>query len=221
MTVLIAAAGAVAGVWLAGIPDVSRRMIPFSGLLLVSLSVFLILPELAERFGLAMGTAFLLAGGLFILVIDRFVVPICPACSHTHDHATCHTRLHGFENPLIAAALLHGLFDGWTLEAAGGSEAFRVLLLGVVIHKIPEALAYGAMLSAAFASRRKAYVWAVVLQLAMLAGVYLHRWLGSGVDGRLLGLMLALGGGMFLYLGGHAVHAEWRRRGAAAAHKHA
>lgn len=212
--------GAAAGVWLSGLPEVSRRVIPFSGLLLVTLSLFWILPELAERFGIAAGAAFLLAGGLLVFVIDRFIVPICPACSHTHDHSSCHTRLHGFENPLIAAALLHGVFDGWTLEAAGHSEAFRVLLFGVLIHKIPEALAYGAMLSAAFASRTKAYTWAVLLQASMLSGVFLYRWTNAGVDERVLGLLLALGGGMFLYLGGHAIHAEWRRR-LAAAHKHA
>lgn len=209
---ILAAAGAVAGVWLSGIPEIARKVIPFSGLLLVTLSIVWILPELAARFGAGTGVLFLGAGAFAVFVVDRFVVPVCPACAHNHDHEACKTRLHGFENPLIIAALLHGIFDGWALAASSASEAARALLAGVLIHKAPEALAYGVMLNAAFASRKKAYIWAVLLQFSMLAGVWLYRGTNAGVDERVLGIMLATGGGMFLYLGSHAIHAEWKRR---------
>jgi len=41
----------------------------------------------------------------------------------------------------------------------------------------------------------------------------------SGLVQTVLALLLAFGGGTFLYLGYHAVHAEWKRR--TAGHKHA
>jgi hypothetical protein len=51
-------------------------------------------------------------------------------------------------------------------------------------------------------------------------GVWLYKTTNAALDERVLGLAVALGGGMFLYLGSHAVHAEWKRR-TSSAHKHA
>ena len=60
----------------------------------------------------------MLAGFALLAVIDRFVYPVCPTCSHTHDHDHCAMRLHGFAPPLIIATLIHSFFDGWALAAA-------------------------------------------------------------------------------------------------------
>lgn len=206
-------AGAVAGVFTSGVPDVSRRVVPLSGAVLLLISLLLVLPELVESFGWQTGPALMLAGVAAIWAIDRFVYPVCPACSHNHDHDACSTRLHGFATPLIVAALLHSLFDGWVLVAGHEREAVGgAIAAGVLIHKIPESFAYGVILRAASRSRGTALAWALGAQAATPIGAVLAALLAPALGSAWIGVLLALGGGMFVYLGFHAVHGEWKRR---------
>jgi len=214
---LAAFVGAVAGVWFTSLPDVSRRMIPFSGAVLAAIAIFWILPELAETFGWTAGSMLMLAGVGLIAAVDRFVYPVCPACSHTHDHDHCSTRLHGFASPLIIAALLHSLFDGWTFATGYANTTSRALSFGVAIHKIPEGIALGVILRAALKRRDQALMWVAIIQLATIMGGALEISAAPLLGRRWIAALLALGGGMLLYLGGHAMHAEWKRR---TAHRH-
>jgi zinc transporter ZupT len=211
----LAVAAAAVGVWLTGLPEVSRKVVPVSGAILLLLSLFWVMPELGETFGWPLGPALMLAGFTIIWIIDRHFYPVCPACSHTHDHDACSTRLHGFATPLIGAAMIHSSFDGWAL-AAGYLEAatrFGVAIsLGVIVHKLPESLAYGVILRAALRSRTQALTWAIAAQLATVAGALIALASASFISTYTMGLLLALGGGTFLYLGFHAVHGEWKRR---------
>jgi zinc transporter ZupT len=210
----LAMSAAAAGVYMSSISDVSRRVIPLSGAVLLLLSLLLVLPELVETFGWPVGPALMLAGVAAIWAIDRFVHPVCPACSHTHDHDACATRLHGFGTPLIIAATLHSVFDGWILIAgqAGSADSVSPLAAGVLLHKIPESLAYGVILRAAVRSRAVALGWAFGAQLGTVAGALLALWFAPVLGSTWIGVLLALGGGMFIYLGFHAVHGEWKRR---------
>lgn len=211
-------ASAAAGVSVIGIPDVARRVVPFSGAVLILISLFWVLPELASIFGWPGGAALLLCGSGFIYIIDRHIYPVCPACSHTHHHDDCTTRLHGFAGPLITAAFLHSMFDGWALAAgmnAEGELLARAVAVGVALHRLAEGLAFGVILRAALKSRARAYVFAVVTQSAMLAGGFLQITTADQLGSYWIAALLALGGGMFLYLGFHAVHGEWKRRAAA------
>jgi zinc transporter ZupT len=209
---LAAFVGAVAGVWLTGLPDVSRRMIPFSGAVLAAIALFWILPELAATFGWAGGSVLMLLGVGVIAGIDRFVYPVCPACSHTHDHSHCSTRLHGFASPLIIAALLHSLFDGWAFATGYSDTASHALSFGVAIHKIPEGIALGVILRAALKGRAQAIAWAAVIQMVTVLGGALQLTAAPWLGRQWIAVLLAVGGGMLLYLGGHAMHGEWKRR---------
>jgi zinc transporter ZupT len=219
-TILILSSGAAVaaagvGVWLTGLPEISRKVVPVSGAVLLVLSLFWIMPELGETFGWPLGPALMFAGFTVIWIIDRYFYPVCPACSHTHDHDACSTRLHGFATPLIAAAMVHSIFDGWALAAGYAETATRVgaaISAGVLIHKLPESLAYGVILRAALRSRSQAVTWAIVAQLMTIAGALIGLASASLISAYTMGLLLALGGGTFLYLGFHAVHGEWKRR---------
>ena len=111
-------------------------MVPFSGAMLLLVSFAWVLPELAENLGWLSGLALMLAGFAILWLIDKNLYPVCPSCSHTHDHDSCVTRLHGFAGPLVAATAVHSMFDGWALAAAytAGQQG---IWAGVVIHKIP------------------------------------------------------------------------------------
>jgi zinc transporter ZupT len=211
-TAIGAASGALGVFSLAGS---TRRIVPLSGALLAAIALFAVYPELAETRGWFAGAA-LLAGGVGLLwAFGRFVYPVCPSCSHTHDHDHCARALHGFALPLAAAASLHAFLDGVGLSASqqepmGGLAA--AVVVGVTLHKIPEGIALGVMLREALRSRGAALGWCVLAEAATLAGALLESALTARFGLAWVSYPLALAGGSFLYLGFHALHGEWRRR---------
>lgn len=213
---LLAAGGIAGGVWLTGVPALSRRLVPFSGGLLIGIALFWVLPEMAEFFSWPGAMAWIAAGFLMLWLIDRFIYPVCPACSHTHDHDQCSTRLHGFATPLLLAAGLHSFLDGWTL-AVGQQGQDRLLgttfVIGIALHKIPEGLALGVIVRAALASRGRAVMGAVAAESATLVGAGVELLLAPYLGSQWVNGLLALAAGTFLYLGFHAVHGEFKRRG--------
>ena len=216
---LFALAATFAGVALSGIPDFSRRMLPFSGAMLLLISFVWVLPELAGDLGWVTGLSFMLIGFVILWLIDKHVYPVCPSCSHTHDHDSCVTRLHGFAGPLLIATAIHSLFDGWALAAAHAAGR-QGIWAGVLIHKIPECVVFGIILQAAMKSRRNALIAATLAQAATLLGALLEHELAPHIGPYWILVLLAIAGGTFLYLGFHAVHGEWKRRTAATLHSH-
>jgi zinc transporter ZupT len=121
------------------------------------------------------------------------------------------TTLHGFATPLLAAAALHSALDGWS---AGLGGAF---VWGLAFHKIPEGIALGVIARASLESRRAALLWCALAESSTLAGAGLERVLAPHMNATHFHALLAIAGGSFLFLGGHAVHDEFRRSGPAPA----
>lgn len=195
---------------------------PFGGGVLLGVTVFWMVPELAEYFGWASALGWLAGGFLLLGVVDRLVYPVCPSCSPAHDHDHCDTDLHGFAAPLLVAAALHSAVDGWSVAAAHDPANFTTgigaaLAAGIGFHKLPEGLALGVITRAAMASRISALTWCAAAESATLAGAALETVLAPYFGPFGLHALLALAGGSFLYLAGHAVHGELRRSGAAPA----
>jgi len=212
--------GAAAGIRLAGVPSISQRILPFSGGLLVGIALFWILPEIAERFGWLDACSGVAAGFAGLWLIDRYLYPVCPTCSHTHDHDACSNRLHGFAAPLLIAAGLHSLFDGWSLSASQqkGFESLKVpFLVGIGVHKLPEGLALGALLAAALGSAWTAWWGAAAAQSMMIGGAFLAILLAPHLGVTWTVAFLSIAAGAFVYLGYHAVDGAYRRRGIATA----
>lgn len=212
----IGVASAVLGLRLTAAPQAARKVVPFSGGLLMGIAAFGVLPELAGEKNWMGALALLAAGFLLLWAVGRYVYQVCPSCSHTHEHELCASALHGFAPPLVVAASLHSFLDGIGLAASQHELANglgMVVVLGIGVHKIPEGIALGVMLRAALPSRFAALAWCVVAQAATLAGAALESMAGQWVGAGWVTYALALAGGSFLYLGFHAVHGEWRRRG--------
>jgi len=212
----VAVLAAVCGAVLESVRGWSRRMLPFGGGVLIGVALVWILPEMAEYFGWPGALGWTLAGLALLAVIDRFVYPVCPACSADHQHAECSTRLHGFAAPLLIAAGLHSALDGWTAAAANASPIFtRAFLIGIGFHKLPEGLALGVIARAAMRSRSSAIVWCALAEAMTLGGGGIQIAVAPYLHPSSLYAVLAIAGGCFLYLGGHAVHGEFQRSGPA------
>ncbi len=181
----------------------------------MGVALFWLLPEMAEALGWFAAVAWMGGAALALWLLDRYVYPVCPACAPAHDHAHCETRLHGFALPLLAAAALHSALDGWTVMAGQDHPSLGpALIFGIAAHKVPEGLALGVIARAALSSRFAALGWCVTAQAATLAGAGLEVVFAPYLGMAGLYALLAIAGGSFLYLGGHAVHSELRRSGA-------
>jgi zinc transporter ZupT len=209
--------GAVVGVWLTGLRRKARVVVPFSAGVLLGVAVFGLLPELAVESGWAVSGALFLAGYGLLYVVNRYAYPVCPTCSHDHDHNACSTELHGFAGPLIVAAALHSFLDGWsvaTVQSAAPLGLRVAVPLAVALHKLPEGIALGGILSAAVKHRGAAMLWCVVAEGTTLAGGGLGLALASHLGTGWTMYPLGITAGWLCYLGYHAVHEEWKRRGA-------
>lgn len=184
----------------------------------MGVALFWVLPEMAGIFNWRGAVLWILGGFVLLGVVDRFFYPVCPTCSTGHDHSGCSTRLHGFALPLLAAAALHAMMDGWSAAAADSDVRLSVgMLAGIAAHKLPEGLALGVIARAALKSRGAAFLWCALAESATLLGAVFESALAPSLGAVGLHAALALVGGSFLYLGGHAIHGELRRSGASPA----
>src|SRR5215472_3133596 len=172
LATLVGILGAVLGIWLTGLRQRARTVVPFSAGVLLGVAVFGLVPELASELGWRPTLLLFAAGYGVLLLVNRFVYRVCPTCAHDHDHSACSTELHGFAGPLIAAAAVHSFLDGWSIATVQLAVplGLRVAVpLAVALHKLPEGIALGGILRASVKSRRVALGWAVLAEGATLA----------------------------------------------------
>jgi zinc transporter ZupT len=195
----------------------TRVVIPFSAGVLLGVAVFGLVPVLAAELGW-LASGFLFAGGYSaLLLVNRYVHPVCPTCSHDHDHHECSTELHGFAAPLIAAAALHSFLDGWSIATVQLAVplGLRVAVpLAICLHKLPEGVAFGGILRASTRTRSEAMLWAAMAEGVTLVGGALGLLVGPRLGTSWITWPLGFAAGWIFYLGYHAVHEEWKSRGA-------
>lgn len=192
-------------------------MIPFAAGMLLGVALFGLLPELADDLGWVKTLLLSGAGYGLLVLLERCGYSVCPACSPSHGHDSCSSELHGFAAPLVAAAALHSLLDGWSVATSQWAPAAGLRLavpLAIALHKAPEGIALGGILRAAVKSRAAALACAALAEGATLAGGALGLWLAPHLGTVWISYPLAAAAGWLCYLGYHAVDEEWKRYGA-------
>jgi len=203
----LAVISAAVGVRLTALAHGTRKVIPLGGAVLIGIALCGILPELAGKVGWAAAAACLAAGFCAVWMVDRYVHPVCPSCSHSHDHAHCGVTLHGFAGPLITAAAIHSFLDGWGIAASqqeGSSGLLVAIVVGIGLHKVPEGLAFGAILRASLNSRISAFLWCAAAESITLLGGAAEFAIAPHLGTQWVAFPLTLVGGSFLFLGFHA-----------------
>lgn len=217
LAAVIGIAGAALGLWLTGLRQRVQTMVPFSAGVLLGVALFGLLPELAEQTGWIASVLLAAAGYALLIAINRFAYPVCPTCAHDHDHNSCATELHGFAGPLIAASALHAFLDGWSIATVQSTAplGLRVAVpLAVTLHKLPEGIALGGILRASMGRRAAAMGWCALAEGATLLGGVLGLAMAPHLGTQWILYPLGITAGWLFYLGYHAVHEEWKRRGA-------
>jgi hypothetical protein len=199
LAAVLAMACAVVGIAASG-GRRARILVPVSGGLLAAVALFALIPETAEEIGWPVA---LLAAGCgygLLEIFDRMGLPVCPSCSHSH----------GFSGPLVAATAIHAFVDGWGMMAirASAAQNAAAAILGVLLlHKIPEGLALGAILRMSAGKARTAVGLAILAESPTVLGGAVGLW---AAQAKWIDYPLALAGGAYLFLGVHAIRA-WVR----------
>ncbi len=212
----VGVAGAALGIWLTEARERARVVIPLTAGMLLGIALFGLLPELVEDAGWPVCIALFAAGYAALAIPARFGYSVCPSCSHDHDHGHCASELHGFAAPLLAGAALHSFFDGWSVGASQLAAPLGLRLaapLAIALHKAPEGIALGGMLCASMKSRGWALGAAALAEGTTIAGGAFGLWLAPQFGAKWIVYPLGVTGGWLCYLGYHAAHEEWKRRG--------
>ena len=177
-----------------------RWLAQAGGGLLALVALFGLLPELGHAMGWMPALALGAIGYGMLALLERFGVPVCPSCSHGD----------GFLSALIAAVAVHALVDGWSMFAVSVATPGPVsvaISTAVILHKVPEGLALGALVRPSTRTRAAAISLCAVAELPTVLGGVLGLW---AIPAAFVNYPLALAMGTFLFLGIHAVFAPRR-----------
>jgi zinc transporter ZupT len=203
---VLAWAGIAAGIYLSEPRRLSAHLAAAGGGLLFGISLFWIVPEMAETSGTGAAVALAFAVCGILAILDRLLL-------HTG-----HSPRHGILAPLFAATAIHSFVDGWSLRALATQPLANIAVpLGLALHKVPEGLALG------WVTRRSMdRSWRA---MTACAGVEALTVIGAAVEPRAnesgsaafgpwwTVTVLAIIAGSFLFLGLHAVLPNWKKGG--------
>lgn len=168
-----------------------RLLLSFSGAFLLAIVFMHMLPELYEEEGALIG-AWVFGGFLLQVVLEFF--------SHGIEHGHMHHHGHGALPWMTLASLcLHSFTEGMPFadERVAGDMPF---LLGVVLHKMPMAIALATVIQRAGGSNLAGWSMLVLFALAAPAGILTGHLAGEAMGGHFLRCMLGLAIGMLLHI---------------------
>lgn len=195
---LLAFAGILAGLFLGSSAKISDHLAAAAGGLLFGISLFLVIPEIAESSGWLAAVLLAVAACCALIGLDRLLI-------HTG-----HSPRHGVVGPLLAAAAIHSFLDGWSVRVFAAQPLADIAVpLGLALHKIPEGLALGWIARRSFSNLWKAAAIGGMVEATTLAGAFVEpRANQSGIAAFgpwWSAVVLAIVAGAFLFLGVHAL----------------
>lgn len=169
---------AAISVWLASGLNFQQCVLPWTAGVLLGVSVFWILPEIASARGWWLALGAVLSIAVVLALIDRYAYPICPFCVRNlraHGPAACKplsARAVRIGWPLLVVGCVHCFLDGWAIALAPdvGTWASVALSYGVIVHKLPESVAIGVVAARLTSNRMRALAVVGLIQLSLLGG---------------------------------------------------
>lgn len=156
-----------------------KSVLVFAGSFLFSITIVHILPELFEthkdQFHIGM---FILLGFFFQQILEYFTSGVEHGHMHVHNHGKKHSAWSGFS--LMIALCTHAFLEGTILahpDIIHGGHSQGTLLTGVVLHKIPAALALMTVLSCHYSAIKTQIALLLIFALASPLGVVTGHWI--------------------------------------------
>jgi len=170
-----------------------RLLLSFSGSFLLGVVFLHMLPELYASAGIGIGM-WVLVGFLLQVVLEFF--------SHGIEHGHMHVHAApGSVLPLVTllSLFVHSFTEGMPFAdpSVAGDPYF---LAGVLLHKMPMAIALAAVLQRSGADKLRSWSLLVIFALAAPLGIFVGNVAGEGLGAAFLDAMLALAIGMLLHI---------------------
>jgi len=150
-----------------------KTVLVFAGSFLFSITVVHILPELFETHKNQFHIGLYILGGFFFQqILEYFTSGVEHGHMHVHNHGKAHAPWSGIS--LMAALCVHAFLEGTILAHPGvihDGHSQGGLLTGVVLHKVPAALALMTVLSCHYEKRQTQLILLFIFALASPLGV--------------------------------------------------
>ena len=211
--------GSVLGIFATGMKRVHPKVAAVTSGIFCGVALVWMLPEMGQISGWPY--AGVAVGGCLglLFVVDRFVFPICPCCTHVHPHSSEGATSSRLLLPLAVGICLHNFLDGWSTQLASAT-AGRLgigLLMGNLVHKGPESVVFGLLLRSATGDWRKAAWLAALSSVFLVTGSVAQEYAASFHSAGLFMASLSFAAAGFLFIGVHLFRAECAQNGRRAA----
>lgn len=181
-----------------------KHVLVFAGSYLFSITLVHILPELFEAHDSSFGIGvFILAGFFFQQLLEYFTNGVEHGHMHIHHHGNDHSALSGVS--LMLALCTHAFLEGTILSNPISEHSHHnesTLLIGIVLHKLPAALALMTVLACQYKDKKTQYLLLFLFSIASPIGVLVGQQLitFSFIDSAGLLMVFAFVAGNFLHI---------------------
>jgi ZIP family zinc transporter/zinc and cadmium transporter len=189
---------------------IQEVLIALSAGFLLALAFFELIPASISILGAA-ASIYLLLGFALLHFFEHTLVGHLHFGEETHSEVMV-SKLTGFST--FFGLLIHAFFDGFSISAGMSHDFFLGVLvfLAVLLHKFPEGLTIASVMIASKQTRGTALLASGALGAATLLGVCTVFPL-STVDKPVVGIALALSGGISTYVGASDLIPEINKSG--------
>ena len=209
--------GAVLGIWMTGLRQRARAVVPFSAGILLGVALFGLVPELASEIGWAITILLFSAGYGVLLLVNRFAYPVCPdVLARPRPQCLCHgtARLRGAVDPGCDSAQFPGRLERRDGAVGGAAGTARGGAAGGGAAQTAGRDRAGRDSAGGGEIARGGVGVGVLAEGSTLAGGALGLLMGPRLGSEWITYPMGIAAGWLFYLGYHAVHEEWKRRGA-------
>ncbi|MFA7254143.1 MAG: ZIP family metal transporter [Patescibacteria group bacterium] len=189
---------ALGGLFAIKIKDKLHLVLGFSAGTVLGVALFDLIPEsfelAGENYGIQLAALFVALGFAFFMIIDRFF------SVHSHADLHCENPRHG--DRLGAAALIfHSFLDGLAIGLAFkvSPEVGWIVAIAILAHNFSDGINTVNMILKDHGNRKQAIKWLLLDAAAPITGVIVSQFITVGES--ILGLILAIFAGIFLYIG--------------------
>ncbi|WP_109832982.1 ZIP family metal transporter [Reichenbachiella versicolor] len=157
-----------------------KHLLVFAGSFLFSITVIHIFPELFEAKVPSLYLSLFILGGFFFqLFLEYFSDGVEHGHMHAHGHGEGHTSMRSFS--LMLALCVHSFLEGTLLahpEAVHNHDHSEgTLLTGIVLHKIPAAIALLSVLACAHKNVKTQLLMLLIFSLSSPIGIFAGHFL--------------------------------------------
>lgn len=173
-----------------------KLILSFSGAYLFAITILHLIPDIYESASAKIGV-YVLAGFLFQIFLEFFSEGIEHGHIHVHNHDHAEAA---FPITMMLALSVHSFLEGMPLAGEWG-ETKRSLLIGILLHNVPIAIALMSMLMQSHISNTRAFIWLIVFALMTPLGTLTNTFIGEsvsieGFSEKVMGIVI----GIFLHI---------------------